>query len=171
MNLYFIAMLVSGEEASAIRSMQEEMCRLFDVCQALKSPPHITLIPPFRQSERDEGVMKEFLRSFKRLDFSTKAIKMNHFDDRVIYIEIEELPELKTLQKKLRATLIQEGMISQRTSRRFNPHITVGHRNLQPVFTTAWDHFSKIELDLPITLSGPVLLKHDGKRWNIVSEN
>ena len=63
MKLYFIAMIAGGKEAGIIRSLQEEMCQLYEVCQALKSPPHITLIPPFRSTEENKSALIEFLEN------------------------------------------------------------------------------------------------------------
>jgi 2'-5' RNA ligase len=168
MKLYFIAMIARGKDASKIRSIQEEMCRLYEVCQALKSPPHITLIPPFRSNEEYEPVLIDFLKNYGTREFPTHASQMNHFDDRVIFIDVEKIPELDSLQRELRNALVEHKLISPRTDRRFHPHITIGHRNLKPVFKEAWTHFSRTPLNLSIELSGPVLLKHDGSKWKIL---
>ncbi|NNE29179.1 MAG: 2'-5' RNA ligase family protein [Saprospiraceae bacterium] len=165
--LFFIALLVKGDFAEVVRSLQEEMCEQFAACQSLKSPPHITLIPPFGADPNLSKDMVELCSSHQLEDLSGKAGSVDHFDDRVIFLSVEKKNEWTRLRKPLKASLKELG-IKASIRQTYHPHITLGHKNLQPKFQNAWDYFKDREIDAIFEISQPVLLHHNGQLWVVV---
>jgi 2'-5' RNA ligase len=167
MHFYFIAHLVKEPARSCIIELQKEMCKRYNVCQSLKSPPHVTIIPPFYAEQEVEKIICKKLNSKSWPVIKSMASGLSHFDDRVIYIDLANKNEFEQSRIKLNE-LIKSLHIPIKPDPSFHPHITIGHRNMKPVFESAWDHFSNYDIELDIEFSNPILLKHDGQMWQVI---
>jgi 2'-5' RNA ligase len=65
-HLYFIALVVHGELAEKIRTIQLYCSETYQSKKALRSPPHVTLIPPFRHDDSIENILDKKLTPFFR---------------------------------------------------------------------------------------------------------
>ena len=55
--------------------------------------------------------------------------------------------------------------------RAFNPHITVAFRDLRrPAFAMAWKEFASRKFSGEFAVNAIILLKHNGKLWEICKE-
>jgi len=138
---------------------------------AQKSPPHITLQPPFEWQLDDLPNLEQHLLTFAATQ-SPIAITLDGFaafPPRVIFIDVQRSPELLTLQAALTAFLESNLGISDRhKGRPFTPHMTVAFRDLtKPNFKLAWQEFQGRSLHYEWTAADLTLLIHDGQRWQI----
>jgi len=56
--LYFFAVVPPEEIQSSVTDIKQDFKERFNASHALKSPPHITLIPPFKYDLEDENVLR-----------------------------------------------------------------------------------------------------------------
>jgi 2'-5' RNA ligase len=167
-SLYFVALTPEASFTSFIRTRQLEMCDLFGVCRALRTPPHVTLVPPFRCIEDYKKDLQNALSETNFEPFDLPMIGMGKFGKRVIFIKPEINGELKRLHT---ATQIAYNPWSKPEEQPFHPHFTIGYRNLEPVFDEAWVYFQEVKIPPVAKMVKVALFKHLNKRWQILSEN
>jgi 2'-5' RNA ligase len=168
--LYFIALVTEGTLAEKIRDIQLHCSETYQSKKALRSPPHITLIPPFRQDESIENVLEKKLTPFFR-NYHPFRLELNgfgRFDNRVIFIKPEKNSDLQKLEEELRNFLSADFPFVERIpSRPYNPHVTIASGDLRKkFFHSAWQEFEQKKFNEIWNVSSAHLLRHDGKRWN-----
>lgn len=173
--LFFIALLPPLDIQDYVSDIKQHFAERYASKSALKSPPHITLQPPFEWLVEQVPVMEASLKAFASLR-SPIPITLSGFSafaPRVIYINVLKTPELLTLQKELMSCMEAELGIADTVSKQrpFAPHMTVAFRDLtRQNFKAAWPEFQHRPLHFEFAPSNLTLLIHDGKRWNIGSE-
>jgi len=173
--LFFIALLPPQEIQEYANQIKQYFADNYASRHAQKSPPHITLQPPFEWQDDKLPALEESLKDFaSRRDFVPMTLSgFAAFAPRVIYINVVRSPELLALHADLMAHLETELGIVDKVgkTRPFAPHMTVAFKDLtKQNFKAAWPEFEKRELHFDFTASTLTLLLHDGKRWNIKTE-
>ncbi|WP_392535920.1 2'-5' RNA ligase family protein [Nostoc sp. C117] len=175
MSRFFIALLPPQDIQDYANQIKQYFADNYASSAAQKSPPHITLQPPFEWPDANVSLLEASLREFAREQKSVPITlsKFAAFPPRVIYIDVVRSQELLTLQADLMADVESKlGIVDAVSkSRPFAPHMTVAFRDLtKENFRVAWSEFAKRQLYFEFTADKLTLLLHDGKRWNINSE-
>jgi 2'-5' RNA ligase len=95
------------------------------------------------------------------------------FAPRVIFIKVVVTPELTQLQHEVKKFCRQELNLFNADYKEvpFHPHLTVAFRDLKkPMFKVAWEEFKSKEFSGEFIADRICLLKHDGKRWNVLRD-
>ena len=169
--LYFIALLPDLEIQQEVTAFKQECAVQFNASHALKSPPHITLIPPFRWNPKEMEKLKLSLVdfAFDQLSFSIYLNGFASFPPRVLFVDVEQNETLVALQSDLLKHLQQQLHFKNKNAQRFHPHMTIAHRDLEEaVFPTAWAYFSKIKYERQCLAGDLVLLQHINRKWEIL---
>ena len=170
--LFFIALLPPENVSKVVTEIKQHFARLYNSKAALKSPPHITLHPPFKwdleQLPELENKLGEFAQNQSTFPITLEGFAA--FKPRVIYINVLKTPELlniyKNLSRELKTTFNLIDKAGQ--NRKFNPHLTVGFRDLTKTnFYQAWEEFKERKLYFHFASTQITLLKHNGKLWDI----
>jgi 2'-5' RNA ligase len=171
--LFFIAALPREDIQQEVTRFKQDCERLFHASHALKTPPHLTLIPPFTWPRTRLGELANALDDFA-LSQSELEIELRGFDcfkPKVIFIDVVVNQRLKDLQSSLFHHLEKSVRFVDERSNRFHPHVTIAHRDLNPaVFPPAWAYFSKIEYRRTFQLDRITLLEHVRGRWEMFEE-
>ena len=175
MSLYFIALLPPQEIQDFATGIKQYFADNYDSKHAFKSPPHITLQPPFEWDTSKIIELEECLQKFALGQNSISIILdgYNAFAPRVIYIDVVQSPDLINLQFELMSYLETNlGIVDEvGKSRGFTPHMTVAFKDLKKSkFKAAWSEFENKQLNFEFTASRLTLLKHENKKWNITEE-
>lgn len=170
---YFIALLPTTQQQAQITELKEYMSSTYNSSAALKSPPHITLHPPFHYVEAEESYMFEQLAGFsaKQQSFNVQVNGFNAFTPRVIYVDVVKNTSLQQLYDELEKILaFRMGINNQlRKGRQFHPHITIAFSDLKPgAFRAAWKEFRTRDIEFNFEARQITLLKHNGKTWEIL---
>jgi 2'-5' RNA ligase len=173
-HLYFIALVVTEGLAEKIRELQLYCAEMYQSKKALRSPPHVTLIPPFREDVSIEKILEEKLNPFFAT-YAPFAVELNgfgKFDSSVIFIRPEKNSYLETMQEDLHKYMSRNfSFVEPTPSRKFNPHISIATGDLRKKnFHPAWQEFESKTFHGTWNVSSAHLLKHDGKIWNPVVE-
>ncbi|MBW4593313.1 MAG: 2'-5' RNA ligase family protein [Brasilonema angustatum HA4187-MV1] len=173
--LYFIALLPPQEIQDYANQIKQYFADKYASRHAQKSPPHITLQPPFKWADADVPRLEKFLGDFAscRESVPITLSEFGAFAPRVIYINVVRSLELLTLHTDLMLHLESNlGIIDKvGKTRPFAPHMTVAFKDLtRQNFKAAWSEFEKQQLHFEFTASYLKLLLHDGRRWNVKSE-
>ena len=173
--LFFIALLPPDEVQQFVNQIKQHFAEIYNSRAAQKSPPHITLQPPFEWQLEELPALEQKLQEFAQTQ-APIPITLNGFGafrPRVIYINVLKTPELLGGQKDLMNYLESSLSIIDPVSknRPFAPHLTVAFRDLSKQnFRKAWSEFEQRKLHFEFTVFQLTLLNHNGRRWEIRKE-
>lgn len=166
--LYFLAILPSHAIQQEVTAFKQTARERFGSGHALRSPPHVTLIPPFRSARTDFTWLQPFART--QPPFSVRLQNFGRFGNRVIFVRVEPNPALSACQARLAQFCLDQFGV-QPGARPFQPHLTVAFRDLQrSVFADAWAYFAVQFYERQFTADAVTLLKHTGQGWAIEQE-
>lgn len=171
--LYFISILASGTIAGEVNTGKQYMLKHFGCKVALKSPPHITLVPPVELSDPEAQRLIGLLDQFRPgiAPFYVGVKDYQHFEQTVIYLHVIPNDLLTTLNRKLQMYLRNAGFSIDSRPLPFVPHITVATRDIPPAqFATAFHHFSRRRYTGSMIARRITLLRLDPGQWQIEKE-
>ncbi|MCX8019107.1 MAG: 2'-5' RNA ligase family protein [Chitinophagaceae bacterium] len=173
-SMYYVAIVCPEEVNERVHEYKIRMRDRFGCTAALKSPAHITLIPPFWHSTEKENALVDALQRFHS-GTGTLSVGLNgfgHFGKRVLFVAVEENAGLAQIQKEteLHFRSFFPDVI-KREKRPFHPHVTIATRDMKPShFFEAWEYFSSKNMKMYFTVSRISLLKLVKGRWQIFIE-
>lgn len=166
--LYFIAIYPPREIIEEVKVFKKDLAENYDNSKALKNDAHITLFPPFsRELELESDIHEAFQKI--NTNISPFEIELNGFGsfpnpkNPVLFVQPENNDHLKELY-----LLVREKFNFMKYS--FNPHITVGYRNLTyENFLKAWELYKDKEYKTKFLVDKIILLRHD-ENWVQIAE-
>jgi len=168
--LYFVALVPPTTIREEVTAFKAYAAKHFGSQHALHSPPHITLIPPFRWPKDQYLPLATALSHFKfqTADLSIDLLNFSSFPPRVIFVDVTQSTLLRDLQAQLEQHFSQHLNIQPKGPFGFHPHMTVAFRDLTAaVFPEAWAHFSTQNYQRSFSVEHLSLLRHNGKKWEI----
>ncbi len=173
--LYFIALLPPSDIAEEVTRCKQQFADRHNAVHALRSPPHITLYPPFRYPEENIGIVENSLTEFgrDRASFTVRLRGFGAFPPRVIYVNVIKTPELMGIREELVYFLGDRLQIrdSRDEGRSFSPHMTVAFKDLsKKAFKVAWPEFEARSFQRDFTVDRLTLLEHHSGRWHILRD-
>ncbi len=139
---------------------------------ALRSPAHITLIPPFWMNPEQESELIHSLTEFStaRDPFPVQLNNFSNFSPRVIFIDVLTTKDLEALKNDLQHFLLSTNRFPfGKDEHPFHPHITIATRDLyKKDFYEAWEHFKEKKYAAAWVAEGISLLRHNKKNWDVV---
>jgi len=171
--LYFIAVIPPELIQNEVTEFKNHFLEKYGIRQALKSPPHITLHPPFNWPESKEDDLKEGLTRFaaKNNRFSITLNGFGAFKPRVIFVDALHNKELELLFERIEYYLERKWDIDNqlRKGRKFNPHMTIAFRDLtKEQFFHSWPEFKDRNYQREFIANDISLLRHNGKFWDVI---
>lgn len=164
-NIYFIALLPDTTIQDEVTTFKQIAQERFGTGHALKSPPHITLTPPFRSDEKDFSALQ--ITADRQEPFVVQLQDFDHFGSRVIFVDVIAEPPLFACQKQLASFCSSQFAITP-DLRPFHPHMTVAFKDLQrSMFPEAWTYFSAQSYRRSFVADALTLLVHTGQLWAI----
>ena len=172
MKMYFVALVAPQEINEQVLKWKNFFKEHFQCIVALKSPAHITLIPPFWMKEELEP---DLISSI--IEFSTQKSKFEvilkdfaSFKPRVIYIDVAKNEILQDLYDSLNDFICKlDKFPAKKEERPFHPHVTLATRDLyKKAFYEAWPHFSAKKYEAHWKVNGISLLLHNKKNWDVI---
>ena len=176
-DLYFIAIVPPSNICAEVTGFKEDFATRFNSKHALKVIPHITLKAPFSIPKTDH---EHTLRWFENMPLATSPFKQQLKDfgafhnkrNPVIFVHPVMNSSLQHLQKEVLLNFAKgfENAEISKQELEFNPHMTVGYRDLQPhLFKEAWKEYEEKKYAAEFDVDSFHLLQHDSKKWNMIS--
>ncbi len=169
--LYLIALLPPPEIRDEITAFKHQIAQKWGARHALKSPPHITLQPPFGWPDKQLPALSNSLAEFARQQapFSVQLKNFGAFPPRVIFVEPLKNNQLERLFKNLISWLHAKfEFVDNRNNRSFHPHITIAHRDLKDSdFPEVWAAYRELPYERVFKAMELSLLKHADGEWHI----
>ncbi|GAB4355671.1 MAG: 2'-5' RNA ligase family protein [Cyanophyceae cyanobacterium] len=169
---WFIALLSPPPIASAVDTLARESCRHWGDGRALRSPPHVTLIPPFRRSRDAIAPVQTWLRSMAQgcQPFEMTWGGWDCFAPRVIYLAVPPTEPLQRLRHQLMDGIRDEFAIDhpRDRDRPFCPHVTLAYAGRKHHdFEHLWHTMPKEPFSATFTARSLTLLRDDGHGWDV----
>lgn len=172
-DLYFAGLVPPATLSDEITAMKEQISRRFGSAHALKSPPHITLIAPFRATANEIDMLisalEEVVATVK--PFRVSLSGFGSFGKRVVYVHVPDHAAIECLHKSLvkASRQVVPGMTGQESP--FHPHITLATRDLTPAACDGIISFVNTKkFTGEFTADSVVLFRYNGKQWDTVAE-
>lgn len=169
MSMYYLTLLCPLDIDESVHEYKNHMRRTYGCDMASKSPAHVTLINPFFMSEGKKKDLEEKVEAFTST-VNEVAINMKgfgHFDNRVIFVDVEPNEPMSTLQEQLESYLKNNGFPFIREAKKpFHPHVTIATRDIKPEdFDAAWADFDGKEFSASFATNTIHLMKLVDERW------
>lgn len=132
-SLFYIAILCPDAVDEKIRQLKEYMQEHYGCRAALKSPAHLTIIPPFRAEDETETSLQDFVQTFNigMLPVDITLNGFSNFGDRVLFTDVVPNPALNELENEATAEFnSQFPAIIFGMKPEFNPHVTIATRDI-----------------------------------------
>ena len=172
MEMYFIALVSPEEIDQQVIKWKNLMKEKFGCMAALRSPAHITLIPPFWMKAELENELIQSLDEFSKLQ-NRVLIQLKNFSSfkpGVVFVDVIKNEQLALLRTDLEDFLLrQEKFPFKKELRPFHPHITIATRDLyKKAFFEAWDIFQNKKYEAEWKAKGVSVLRHNKKNWDVI---
>jgi len=171
-SMYFIAFVLPTDINDEVLKWKLFMNEHFNCFVALRSPAHITLVPPFWMNDDLENKLENAISQFAQHQSSFQINLKNFaaFKPKVIYVDVLLTPSLQTLHNQLQDYVIAGGLFPiKKDDRPFHPHVTVATRDLnKKAFFDAWETFKEERYEASCRIKEISLLKHDQKKWDVI---
>ncbi len=184
--LYFVAFLLPPKQAEELRAFQRQAAELFHSKRALRNPPHITLLPPFRfpsgkfspaQKGKAQTSLIKRLQTFAERPSTQKLLNQlelhlhdfGFFAPRVVFVKVKPDKALLQLQAELQKATAEFTGFPAIPTRPFHPHVTVAYRDLsKEQFPRAKRHFEKLSYQADFKPKTFQLLRHQNRNWKVI---
>jgi 2'-5' RNA ligase len=133
-SMYFLAIVCPADIGEHVQKYKLWLQKRFGCNNAMKSPAHITMIPPFWWLEEEEFLLSDWLNEFRHYDsFAIETGGIDTFGKNVLFIDVLFNPQLSALHNAVQQHFTrQSGARIKTDSRSFHPHITLATRDIKP---------------------------------------
>ena len=170
--MYFIALVAPKEINEDVLKWKQFMKEQFNCAAALRSPAHITLIPPFWMDEALEKELQNAISNFSQhqTPFEINLKNFAAFKPRVVYVDVLPGQSLQVLHSQLEKFLIACNLFPVKPGDRpFHPHLTIATRDLHKKdFRRAWEIFNEKKYEVSWLGDSISLLRHNQKNWDVI---
>src|SRR3982751_3986990 len=131
--MYFLAILAPHVVNLKVLEWKYYMREHFGCVVAMRSPAHITLVPPFWMDEELEVRLRQDVEDFssQQTPFKVELEDFDAFKPKVIFLHVKPADQLAKLKMGLETNLLsKETYPIKLESRPFHPHITIANRDL-----------------------------------------
>lgn len=170
--MYFIALVAPGEINEQILKWKLWMKENYHCEVALRSPAHITLIPPYWMKPELENELMNAVDEFasKQNNFKMILDGFSFFKPRVIFVNVEKNEMLDLLQNDLTGFLLaKEKFFAKKEEHDFHPHVSIATRDLhKKAFYETWENFKDKKYKAEWNVNDISVLHHNKKNWDVV---
>ena len=172
MTMYFVALVLPPLLNEKVLYWKNFMYQRYECKVGLKSPAHITIVPPFWMEEENEKMLLTDVDELSGIlsPFIVHTKNFSAFKPRTIFIDVEKTKALESLKETADNFFKQHRPYKIKLdSRPFHPHITIATRDLfKKTFYEAWPIFEKEKFEEEWLAESLSVLRHNKKNWDVV---
>lgn len=169
---YVIVSAVKGEAGEFNNNLRREV---FDKFKAKSSrlPAHFTIKAPFEYDGNIEDLdkcLQQFCQEEKAEPY--KITGFNHFDDRVIFMDVQMSEEAKELHDRLidKLSTIPYIKFNRKDGKGKIFHVTVTSKRIQPIFNDVWNYVSKKKCNYDCSFNNIRIYIWEDSSWKLYNE-
>lgn len=169
---FVIVSVVKGEAGTFNNNMRKELYEKFKA-KSSKLPAHFTIKAPF---EYDEDIseleynIENFCRNNKKTSYTMD--KYNHFDDRVIYMNVNMSEEGQRVHDDLIDILDKFSYVNFKENEGKNKtfHVTLTSKKLRPIYNSVWNYVNKFPFKFECYFDNVCIYKWYDNTWKLHKE-
>lgn len=170
--LYFLAVVLPEELNAEIKGFKNHMLQEWGCKVALKSPAHITIIPPYWMDTGLEPSLLQNMQAFSDpfAPFQLSLRNFSAFKPKTLFVAVQQSEQLYRLKMAAdRFFNTHTEYKAKPDNRKFHPHVTIATRDLhKKSFSEAWQFYETKNFERTFTASGLTILRHNQKDWDII---
>lgn len=166
--LYLVAALPPEPVLAEAWALKQEVHRRTGSRNAVRLPPHITLLPPFRAPADFEADCLAVLTAFAATEpaFEVALDGFAWFGDRTLFVRVVAAEALQAFHARLRGWCAAHLPPVPPENRPYTPHLTLATRDLPPAQVPALRQlFAGRAYAAAFAVAGLTLFRHDGRQW------
>lgn len=169
---YVIVSVVHGEGGDFNNNLRKEVFKKFKV-KSSKLPAHFTIKAPF-EVEDDifdlEKILENFVSREVAAPYELKGY--NHFDERVIYMDVNMSKEGKELHDKLIEELSKLSYIDfeKKDGKDKVFHVTISSKKIKSVYNSLWEYVNEYPCNYNCMFDNISLFKWQDNTWRLHKE-
>jgi 2'-5' RNA ligase len=170
MDMYYVALILPEILNEKVLYYKQMMLDKYGCKVGLKSPAHITMIPPFwMHPDKEPSLISDLDRLSSGIQpFTVRTNNFSAFKPRTLFIAVADNQSLSLLKSVADNHFKGTHYGIKTETRPFHPHITIATRDLfKKDFADAWNYFSDKNFEEEWTATGLSLLKHNKKNWDV----
>ncbi|MER3471500.1 MAG: hypothetical protein C4330_09225 [Chitinophagaceae bacterium] len=172
MTMYYIAQVLPQSLNEKILPYKQMMFEKFGARVGLKSPAHITFVPPYyMNSDLESDLVVKLNALSSAIDpFPIRTNNFNAFKLKTIFIDVIVDEPLLILKKEADGFFETKPQYAMKLDRRpFHPHITIATRDFsKKTFFEVYPYFEKQIFEETWVANGLSLLRHNQKKWDVI---
>lgn len=172
MNMYYVAIVAPAEINQQILKWKNFFKEKYNCLVGLKSPAHITLLPPFWMKDELEASLITDITKFSATQnrFEITLKDFGAFKPRTIFVDVPKNERLNDLHNTFVDFINRKNNYSiKKDDRPSHPHVTLATRDLyKKAFFEAWEIFSVKKYEATWVVNGISLLRHNKKNWDVI---
>lgn len=172
MQMYYLAIVLPPELDKKVLEWKNYMLDKYGCVVALKSPAHITLVPPFWMEPGKEAslVADMDLLAAGIEPFTLATDHFSSFPPRTLFIAVKPNSRLAEVKIKTDDFFRERNAYPMKfETRPYHPHITIANRDLHKKdFYEAWNYLEGKQWEEEWRAEGISLLRHNKKNWDVV---
>ncbi|MCB2410117.1 2'-5' RNA ligase family protein [Hymenobacter lucidus] len=171
--MFLVAILPPEPVFSEVWALKQEVHQLTGSRNAVRLPPHITLIPPLRQPNAFEAELRASLADFAatQRSFTIGLRDFKWFDNRTLFVHVAQPEAVQAFHAALTAWCAAHLPQIPRETRPFTPHMTLATRDLPASAVPGLKaDFARRHYEATFDVQRLVLFRHDGQQWQPVQE-
>ena len=172
MNMYYLAILAPDDINKEALKWKNFFKEKYRTVVSLRSPAHITLIPPFwMKADLEKNIIdciNEFCKTSESFNIQLK--NFSAFAPKTVFIDVLKSDKLEKIHSSLKNFIQSQNKFPITDNKRvFHPHITLATRDLRKKdFHEAWEIFLEKKYEANWTATGISLLRHNKKNWDVI---
>lgn len=173
MDLYLLAVLPPEPVLGQVWALKQEVHARTGSRNAIRLPPHITLLPPTRQPPGFEEAACAALQEFAatRTTFAVGLHDFAWFGNRTLFVQVVQETALREMHAALLQWCARLLPAIRPEKRPFTPHMTLATRDLPPPLVPALQQeFAQRHYTNSFPVSALRLFRHNGQQWESIRE-
>lgn len=166
--LYLVAALPPEPVFSQTWALKQEVHRRTGSRNAVRLPPHITLLPPWRDAPDFEATGTAALAAFAatQTSFTVGLDDFAWFGDRTLFVRVQPAEALRAFHAQLLDWCAVQLPGLPHETRPYTPHLTLATRDLPPAQVPALRQlFAGRSYAAEFVVGSFTLFRHDGQQW------
>ena len=169
---YVIVSIVKGEAGDFNNELREDVYEKFKA-KSSKLPAHFTIKAPFEYDgsiNELENILEDYSKETKAKPY--KITGFNHFDDRVIYMDVNMSKEGKKIHDRLidKLEVLPFINFNKKDGKDKVFHVTITSKKLPPKFKEVWEYVNEFNCEYSCNFDNVSLYKWEDNTWKLHKE-
>ena len=170
--IYVIVSVLKGKAGKFNNDLRREVYRKFKA-KSSKLPAHFTIKAPFEHNdsiEELEKIIADYCNSHKKQEYIVEGF--DHFDDRVIFMDVKMSDESRRLHDELIDELTKVSYLNftEKDGRNKRIHVTIASKNIRGIFHKLWDFTNNIQYSFKEEFDNVAIYKWKDNTWVLHKE-